>query len=120
MCPTASPTGSPNEVGTLDGGYNSLARAVNDSGEVAGLSTTTAPDDHGMMLQFGPPYAYQTRAFRWKDGKIEDLGTLGGSNAMALGINERGQIIGNSYTSAEPSGRAVLLPGAFSGSAEQW
>jgi probable HAF family extracellular repeat protein len=101
------------DVGTLGGGYNSMARAVNDSGEVAGFSTTTVPDSYGMILQFGLPYAYQTRAFRWKGGKIEDLGTLGGNNAMALVINERGQIIGNSYISAEPSGPCGVATGGF-------
>ena len=101
------------DVGTLDGGYNSLARAANDAGEVVGLSTTTVPNDYGMILQFGLPYAYQTRAFRWKHGKIEDLGTLGGSDAMALGINERGLIIGNSYTSTTPSDWCGLATGGF-------
>jgi uncharacterized membrane protein len=74
------------ESETLGGGYNSFAWAVNDSGEVVGFSTTTVPDDHGMILRLGLPYAYQTRAFLWKDGRIEDLGTLGGPHAMALGI----------------------------------
>jgi probable HAF family extracellular repeat protein len=102
------------EVGTLSGGYNSLAWAVNDSGEVVGFSTTTVPDDNAMILQLGLPYAFQTRAFRWSGGRIEDLGTLGGSDAMALGINERGQIIGNSYTSFDKSAVCrSLTTGAF-------
>lgn len=99
------------EVGTLDGGYNSLAWAVNNAGEAVGFSTTLTPDDNSMILRLGLPYAYQTRAFRWKDGQIEDLGTLGGRDAMALGINERGQIIGNSYVNSEISA-ACSLPGA--------
>jgi probable HAF family extracellular repeat protein len=101
------------EVGTLGGGYNSLAWAVNDSGEVVGFSTTTVPDDYGMILQLGLPYAYQTRAFVWKEGRIEDLGTLGGPDAMAFGINEGGQIIGNSYTSSEISTVCGLTTGGF-------
>jgi probable HAF family extracellular repeat protein len=101
------------EVGTVSGGYNSLAWAVYDSGEVVGFSTTTTPDDNAMILQLGLPYAYQTRAFHWKDGRTEDLGTLGGTDAMALGINERGQIIGNSYVSAETSTVCGLATGGF-------
>ncbi len=57
------------DVGTLGGGYNSLARAENDSGEVVGLSTTNVPDNHGMILQFGLPYAYQTRASSGKTAR---------------------------------------------------
>jgi len=79
------------EVGTLDGGYNSLARGVNSNGEVVGLSTTLVPDSNAMIMSFGLPYAFQTRAFRWKGGQIQDLGTLGGPDAMALGVNESGQ-----------------------------
>jgi probable HAF family extracellular repeat protein len=108
-------------LGTLAGGSNSLTRGVNSSGEVVGFSTTTVPDLNAMIMSIGLPYAFQTRAFRWKNGVIEDLGTLGGPDAMALGINERGQIFGNSYTDYNPSpacsnpdfGFAALTTGAF-------
>lgn len=109
------------DVGTLDGGYDSLARGVNNDGEVVGLSTTLVRDSNSMILSFGLPYAFQTRAFRWKNGHIEDLGTLGGPDAMAQGVNESGQIFGNSYASSDPSpvcgnpdfGFDALTTGAF-------
>jgi probable HAF family extracellular repeat protein len=107
------------ETGTLGGGTESLTRTVNSSGEVVGFSTTNVYDPNAMILSVGLPYSFQTRAFRWKNGVIKDLGTLGGSDAMALGINERGQIIGNSYTNFEPSpacsfpGFASLTTGGF-------
>ncbi len=103
------------DVGTLDGGYESTAKAVNSAGEVVGLSTTTTPDPDSMiMTSIGLPFPFQTRAFRWMDGVIQDLGTLGGPDAIALGINERGQIIGNSYTSLDPSPACgSLATGAF-------
>ena len=34
----------------------------------------------------------------WQNGKMRDLGTLGGHDSSATAINTRGQIIGNSAT----------------------
>jgi probable HAF family extracellular repeat protein len=45
----------------------------------------------------------ETRGVRWKDGKIEDLGTFGGNNSLANQINGRGQIAGAaSNTTPDP------------------
>lgn len=95
------------DLGTLDGGTLSLAQAVNSSAEVVGLSLNTTPDPFSM---FG---FYQTRAYRWKDGVMKDLGTLGGPDAMAIRINERGQIVGNSYIDLNPSASCGVTTGAF-------
>ena len=40
-----------------------------------------------------PNWAYVTQG-----GVFTDLGTLGGNWAIAFGINERGQIVGGSFT----------------------
>jgi probable HAF family extracellular repeat protein len=89
------------DLGTL-GGSASLASAINDRGEVVGSALNAVPDPVS-MLDFvigGFTNGTQTRAFRWQNGVMQDLGTLGGPDALADFVNERGQIAGSSYTNS--------------------
>ena len=78
------------DIGTL-GGTTSGAVAINERGQVIGGSTTASGASH---------------AFLWQTGTMTDLGTLGGRPANktsgpqteAVGINDRGQIAGMSWT----------------------
>ena len=86
------------DLGTL-GGNESFASSLNNKGIVVGAAANTIPDPVSLIGFFGT----QTRAFLWRNGVMHDLGTLGGPDAFALAVNERGQVVGYSYTNATPN-----------------
>jgi probable HAF family extracellular repeat protein len=90
------------DLGTL-GGNESLAAMVNNRGQVVGAAANAIPDPFPGPLGF---WGTQSRAFLWEKGVMKDLGDLGGPDALAISVNERGQIAGISYTSSTPSGVA--------------
>ena len=72
-------------LGTL-GGTQSIARDINDSGQVAGQSQNASGGNQGFYWQ--------------EDQGIKPIGTLGGLTSPARGINKSGQVVGFSRISA--------------------
>jgi probable HAF family extracellular repeat protein len=102
-------------LGTLPGGFESLAQDIDNQGQVAGFSSTAIRDRQACSI-FGqtPPCGWTTevRAVVWRHGVISDLGTLGGPDALEAAQNEQGEIAGESYTSDQINADTSLLPQA--------
>src|SRR5580658_4108149 len=70
-------------LGILPAGDYSFANGINSSCQIVRYSYEWLP---------GGPIV--RRAFLWSAGVMQDLGTLGGWESMACGINDSDQIVG--------------------------
>ena len=96
------------DLGTFGGNY-SAASGINDRGQVVGFALNAVPDPFSLFFFAGT----QTRAFLWHKGEMRDLGTLGGPDSAAGFLNDRGQVVGVSYTNSTPNpttGLPILDP----------
>lgn len=93
------------------GGNNGLASAINNRGQITGKAETTVSDSGCPAYKIAPPVL-------WERGKVQQLPTIGGDpDGYALGINDRGQVVGGTGTCSGDNhavlwenGTAVELP----------
>lgn len=92
------------DLGTLGGNFT-FDNAMNNRGQVVGITLNGIPDPFSYIDLgfFGNSGGTQTRAFRWQDGAMLDLGTLGGPDSWGDSINEHGQVTGWAYTDSTPN-----------------
>ena len=88
------------DLGTL-GGPDSTAAFVNQHGQIAGQSYTNATINPATSTPTQDP-------FFWEDGKMLDIGTLGGTFGFSNGMNNRGKVIGQSNVAGDQTYHAFL------------
>jgi probable HAF family extracellular repeat protein len=86
------------DLGTL-GGTSSFAATVNDLGQIMGVALNAIPDPYSILGLGSETTLTQTRGFLWEEGKMRDLGDLGGPDNFPVFLNQRGQVAGMSFTS---------------------
>jgi probable HAF family extracellular repeat protein len=88
--------GAMQDLGTLGTGTDAQAVLINESGQVSGWSyLNSTPTQAGGCLQNG--FTLSTGSFVWRNGKLVDLGSFGGTCTLAADLNNRGQVVGLSY-----------------------
>lgn len=76
------------DIGTL-GGADTISPFINQRGQISGCSYTNSTPNSSTGLPTLDP-------FLWYHDKMTDLGTLGGVSGCAWGLNESGDVAGNS------------------------
>jgi len=89
------------DLGTLGGPDAAPGAAMNDRGQVTGSSYTSLTPNPATGLPTADP-------FLWEDGKMIDLGSLGGTSGYGLAVNRRGQVAGQSNLAGDVVSHAFL------------
>jgi uncharacterized membrane protein len=107
--------GSVINLGTLRGGHESQAVAINDRGQVAGFGDNGVRDPASIFGPVNGPgdpgWVTQTRSFIWQNGAMHDLGTLGGTRSSTTWLNNRGEVVGQDNLAGDQAAHPVLWDG---------
>jgi probable HAF family extracellular repeat protein len=91
------------DIGTL-GGPDAVSTTLNARGEITGQSYT----DSTANPATGVP---TTDPFLWHNGRMRDLGTLGGAFGLANWLNDRGEVVGQSDLAGDQASHPFLWDG---------
>jgi probable HAF family extracellular repeat protein len=83
------------DLGTLGTGNDAIAGLINEHGQIAGISYTTSDANPATGIPTLDP-------FFWDNGKMVDIGSIGGAIGFTMALNNHGQVIGLSSVAADP------------------
>jgi len=92
--------GEMQSLGSL--GNGSVAFLINERGQVAGMSFPNS------IASPNCAFPVTTHPFLWDDGEMMDLGTLGGTCGLALALNNRRQVVGQSTLAGDQTAHPFL------------
>jgi probable HAF family extracellular repeat protein len=100
------------DLATLPAGTSSCTQWISERGVIVGGATNGAID---------PLTSYpEVNAVLWANGTIRNLGTLGGNESVAFGLNNRGQAVGFALNTTPDSYTNVIAFGATQAHAFLW
>ncbi len=88
------------DIGTL-GGPDALSVTLNAAGEITGQSYTSATANAATQVPTQDP-------FLWRNGRMTDLGTLGGTFGLANWLNTAGEVVGQSDLAGDQTAHPFL------------
>jgi uncharacterized membrane protein len=92
------------ELPTIGGDPDGNALAINENGLMAGTSGDCSAFNPATYFNIQPVHA-----ILWENGRANDLGSLGGvSGGIALGINNRGDVVGGSDVKGDTTSYGFL------------
>jgi len=98
------------DLGTLGTGTDAWAMAINENGQVIGISyTNSTPNQVSTPCAYAPNVFMPTvDPFLWENGTMTDLGSLGGTCGFPTWINDRGEVVGQSDLPGDQNSDAFL------------
>jgi len=95
------------DLPTLGDAPDAIALLINERGQIAGIAVPSARTIMNNPCANGGP-SPPWKPFLWDNGKLISIGNFGGDCGMVNAMNDRGEVVGQSYQAGDATGRAFL------------